>query len=85
MNLGFSVIEKTQTCQRLCICAVVFLQQADSEGELCLADSLASAGSSSTLASSVIEVEADRPEGNLTQELQTLRDKTVLGSSGISE
>ncbi|XP_029923211.1 mucin-5AC-like isoform X3 [Myripristis murdjan] len=38
------------------------LKQAGSEGELCPADSLGSAGSSSTLASSVIEVEAERGE-----------------------
>ncbi|KAM8769181.1 uncharacterized protein AB9X84_000166 isoform 1-T1 [Acanthopagrus schlegelii] len=42
------------------------LKQAGSEGELCQADSLGSAGSSSTLASSVIEVEAERPEPGLT-------------------
>lgn len=54
------------------------MQQADSEGELCLADSLASAGSSSTLASSVIEVEAERPEGNLQK---AAGDKMVLNSS----
>lgn len=59
------------------MCAVLLLQQADSEGELCLADSLASAGSSSTLASSVIEVEAERPEGSLIPELQTLHGKMV--------
>lgn len=58
-----------------------FLQQADSEGELCLADSLASAGSSSTLASSVIEVEAERPQGNPIQELQTVNGKMVFSSS----
>lgn len=63
----------------ICICAVLLVQQADSEGELCLADSLASAGSSSTLASSVIEVEAERPEGNLKdQELKTANDKMVF-------
>ncbi|AWO99459.1 putative pleckstrin -likey domain-containing family G member 2-like [Scophthalmus maximus] len=38
------------------------LKQAGSEGELCQADGLGSAGSSSTLASSVIEVEAERAE-----------------------
>ncbi|XP_029374353.1 uncharacterized protein plekhg2 isoform X2 [Echeneis naucrates] len=42
------------------------LMQAGSEGELCQADSLGSAGSSSTLASSVIEVEAERDEQGLT-------------------
>lgn len=77
----FNKKKKIQTCKRFCICAVLFLQQADSEGELCLADSLASAGSNSTLASSVIEVEAERPEGNLIQGLQTLRDKMVFSSS----
>ncbi|XP_056230946.1 mucin-17-like [Seriola aureovittata] len=46
------------------------LQQAGSEGELCKADSLGSAGSSSTLASSVIEVDAERPELGLTQQLR---------------
>ncbi|XP_027136068.1 mucin-12 isoform X2 [Larimichthys crocea] len=45
--------------------------KADSEGELCQADSLGSAGSSSTLASSVIEVEAERPEPGLTPQLRT--------------
>ncbi|XP_067451674.1 serine-rich adhesin for platelets isoform X2 [Thunnus thynnus] len=45
-------------------------QQAGSEGELCQADSLGSAGSSSTLASSVIEVEAERSESRLTSQLQ---------------
>lgn len=77
LNLGFSVISKIQARKRFCMCAVLLLQQADSEGELCLADSLASAGSSSTLASSVIEVDAERPEGSLIQELQTLHDKMV--------
>ncbi|XP_071387927.1 serine-rich adhesin for platelets-like isoform X2 [Centroberyx affinis] len=43
----------------------VALKQAGSEGELC-PDSLGSAGSSSTLASSVIEVEADRTERGRT-------------------
>ncbi|XP_073341024.1 uncharacterized protein [Pagrus major] len=50
-----------------------FVQQAGSEGELCQADSLGSAGSSSTLASSVIEVEAERPEPGLT--LRTNREE----------
>ncbi|GLD64209.1 pleckstrin homology domain-containing family G member 2 isoform X1, partial [Lates japonicus] len=44
--------------------------QAGSEGELCQADSLGSAGSSSTLASSVIEVEAERTELGLTPQLR---------------
>ncbi|XP_041851116.1 pleckstrin homology domain-containing family G member 3 isoform X2 [Melanotaenia boesemani] len=47
------------------------LKQADSDGELCTAESLGSAGSSSTLASSVIEVEAERDEPRLTLQLQT--------------
>ncbi|KAM6987418.1 uncharacterized protein LKV04_010245, partial [Tautogolabrus adspersus] len=42
-----------------------FVQQAGSEGELCPTESLGSAGSSSTLASSVIEVEAERAEAGL--------------------
>ncbi|XP_040903084.1 serine-rich adhesin for platelets isoform X3 [Toxotes jaculatrix] len=46
------------------------LKQAGSEGELCQADSLGSAGSSSTLASSVIEVEAERAELGLTPQLR---------------
>ncbi|KAM7412502.1 hypothetical protein PAMA_020062 [Pampus argenteus] len=47
------------------------LKQAGSEGELCQADGLGSAGgSSSTLASSVIEVEAERTEPGLTSQLQ---------------
>lgn len=54
------------------------MQQADSEGELCLADSLASAGSSSTLASSVIEVEAGRPEGDFSPEWKTADVKMVF-------
>ncbi|XP_041657470.1 uncharacterized protein plekhg2 isoform X2 [Cheilinus undulatus] len=41
------------------------LKQAGSEGELCQTESLGSAGSSSTLASSVIEVEAERSEPGL--------------------
>nr|XP_020514002.1 uncharacterized protein LOC110002689 isoform X2 [Labrus bergylta] len=41
------------------------LKQAGSEGELCPTESLGSAGSSSTLASSVIEVEAERAEAGL--------------------
>lgn len=40
------------------------LKQADSDGELRRADSLGSAGSSSTLASSVVEVEAERSESD---------------------
>nr|XP_033486481.1 mucin-12 isoform X4 [Epinephelus lanceolatus] len=46
------------------------LKQAGSEGELCQTDSLGSAGSSSTLASSVIEVEAERNEPGLTTQLR---------------
>jgi len=46
------------------------LQQAGSEGELCQADSLGSAGSSSTLASSVIEVNAERVELGLMPQLR---------------
>ncbi|XP_034024121.1 uncharacterized protein plekhg2 isoform X2 [Thalassophryne amazonica] len=45
------------------------LKQAGSEGELCQLGSLGSAGSSSTLASSVIEVEAERIEPSLTLQL----------------
>lgn len=56
----------------------MFVQQADSESELRLADSLASAGSSSTLASSVIEVEAERPEGSFNQQLKTAENRTVF-------
>ncbi|XP_068172613.1 serine-rich adhesin for platelets [Antennarius striatus] len=44
--------------------------KADSEGELCQADSLGSAGSSRTPASSVIEVEAERPTLRLTPQRQ---------------
>ncbi|XP_059188093.1 uncharacterized protein plekhg2 [Centropristis striata] len=44
--------------------------QAGSEGELCQAGSLGSAGSSSTLASSVIEVEAERTDQGLTTQLR---------------
>ncbi|XP_045929333.1 mucin-17 isoform X3 [Micropterus dolomieu] len=44
--------------------------KAGSEGELCQADSLGSAGSSSTLASSVIEVEVNRPEPGLMPQLR---------------
>ncbi|XP_039678722.1 uncharacterized protein plekhg2 isoform X3 [Perca fluviatilis] len=51
------------------------LKQAGSEGELCQADSLGSAGSSSTLASSVIEVEAERTETSLTPQLQPNREE----------
>ncbi|KAG7224445.1 hypothetical protein INR49_015075, partial [Caranx melampygus] len=46
------------------------LKQAGSEGELCQGDSLGSAGSSSTLASSVIEVDAERSELGLTPQLR---------------
>ncbi|KAF0030947.1 hypothetical protein F2P81_017678 [Scophthalmus maximus] len=46
------------------------VQQAGSEGELCQADGLGSAGSSSTLASSVIEVEAERAELGLMPQLR---------------
>lgn len=60
---------------------MLFLQQADSVGELCLADSLGSAGSSSTLASSVIEVEAERAEGGPIPEL--VHDKMVFRLSYI--
>ena len=56
----------------------MFLQQAGSEGELCQADSLGSAGSSSTLASSVIEVEAERTESRLTSQLQPNQEEEVL-------
>ncbi|XP_042342812.1 pleckstrin homology domain-containing family G member 3 [Plectropomus leopardus] len=51
------------------------LKQAGSEGELCQADSLGSAGSSSTLASSVIEVEAERSESGLTSQLRPNREE----------
>uniref|UniRef100_A0A8C4GWH1 Pleckstrin homology domain containing, family G (with RhoGef domain) member 2 n=1 Tax=Dicentrarchus labrax TaxID=13489 RepID=A0A8C4GWH1_DICLA len=51
------------------------LKQAGSEGELCQAGSLGSAGSSSTLASSVIEVEAERPELGLTPQLRPSREE----------
>lgn len=50
-------------------CSWLGFQQAGSEGELCQAESLGSAGSSSTLASSVIEVEAEA-EPCLTPQLQ---------------
>lgn len=60
------------------MCAVVSVQQADSESELRLADTLASAGSSSTLASSVVELEAEGLEGTRTREAKTTKDKTVL-------
>ena len=53
------------------------LQQADSEGELCQAGSLGSAGSSSTLASSVIEVEAERTEPGLLPQLQPNQEEEV--------
>uniref|UniRef100_UPI0037E76E8A mucin-4 isoform X2 n=1 Tax=Semicossyphus pulcher TaxID=241346 RepID=UPI0037E76E8A len=46
------------------------LKQAGSESELCQADSLGSAGSSSTLASSVIEVEAERTEPGVVPQLR---------------
>ncbi|KAM7398799.1 hypothetical protein PAMP_018109 [Pampus punctatissimus] len=53
------------------IVLLFFWQQAGSEGELCQADGLGSAGgSSSTLASSVIEAEAERTETGLTSHLQ---------------
>ncbi|XP_069390953.1 platelet binding protein GspB isoform X2 [Paralichthys olivaceus] len=47
------------------------LKPASSEAELCQADSLGSAGSSSTLASSVIEVEAERAELGLSEPLRS--------------
>ncbi|XP_054455178.1 serine/arginine repetitive matrix protein 2 [Anoplopoma fimbria] len=49
--------------------------QAGSEGELCPADGLGSAGSSSTLASSVIEVEAERTEPGPTPQLRPNREE----------
>lgn len=55
-------------------CGVV-LQQAGSDGELCPADGLGSAGSSSTLASSVIEVEAERAGLGLTPQLRPNREE----------
>lgn len=69
---------KTPPSCRLCV--LMCLQQADSEGELCQADSLGSAGSSSTLASSVIEVEAERPEPGLTPQLRTNHEEEVFSS-----
>ncbi len=54
------------------------LQQAGSEGELCPADSLCSAGSSSTLASSVIEVETERPEPGMRPQLRTNQEEEVI-------
>lgn len=66
-------VRSTLSC-RLCGW-MLFVQQAGSEGELCQADSLGSAGSSSTLASSVIEVEAERPEPGLT--LRTNQEEEV--------
>ncbi|XP_047247810.1 mucin-5AC isoform X3 [Girardinichthys multiradiatus] len=66
------------------------LKQAGSEGELCPPDGLGSAGSSSTLASSVIEVETERAEprmdlqlgsnqqGEEEEELTTLRAPPTL-------
>ncbi|XP_030600593.1 uncharacterized protein plekhg2 isoform X2 [Archocentrus centrarchus] len=51
------------------------LKQAGSEGELCHADSLGSAGSCSTLASSVIEVEAEREEASLKPQLRTNKEE----------
>ncbi|KAM4743236.1 uncharacterized protein FYW61_001786 isoform 2-T2 [Anableps anableps] len=54
----------------------MLLQQAGSEGELCPPDSLGSADSSSTLASSVIEVETQREEP---------REKLQLGSDQQGE
>lgn len=58
-------------------CCVV-LQQAGSEGELCQADGLGSAGSSSTLASSVIEVEAERAELGLMPQLRPKPEEEVF-------
>ncbi|XP_076002268.1 uncharacterized protein LOC142995181 isoform X2 [Genypterus blacodes] len=54
---------------------MLFWQQADSEGELCQIDSLGSAGSSSTLASSVIEVEAEHSELGPTTQLGPNREE----------
>ncbi|XP_055369832.1 mucin-2 [Betta splendens] len=53
------------------------LKQAGSEGELCQAGSLGSAGSSSTLASSVIEVETER-EPRLTKPKEEEEELTPL-------
>lgn len=58
--------------------SVVVLQQADSEGALCPSESLDSAGSNSTLASSVIEVEAERVELGLTPQLRPRQEEEVL-------
>lgn len=57
---------------------VFVFQQAGSEGELCQAESLCSAGSSSTLASSVIEVEAERTEPRLTPQLRSNPEEEVF-------
>ncbi|XP_069017073.1 mucin-2 [Embiotoca jacksoni] len=54
---------------------ISFVQPAGSEGELCHEDGLGSAGSSSTLASSVIEVEGERDEPSLTPQLLTNREE----------
>uniref|UniRef100_A0A3B4UR03 Pleckstrin homology domain containing, family G (with RhoGef domain) member 2 n=1 Tax=Seriola dumerili TaxID=41447 RepID=A0A3B4UR03_SERDU len=54
------------------------LGTAGSEGELCQADSLGSAGSSSTLASSVIEVDAERAELEEEEELTPLSHPPTL-------
>ncbi|CAI5692541.1 unnamed protein product [Oreochromis niloticus] len=51
------------------------MKQAGSEGELCHADSLGSAGSSSTLASSVIEVEAEGNAASLKPQLRPNKEE----------
>ncbi|XP_034557524.1 pleckstrin homology domain-containing family G member 3, partial [Notolabrus celidotus] len=51
------------------------LKQAGSEGELCQAESLGLASSSSTLASSVIEVEAERTEAGLMPQKQNRKQQ----------
>lgn len=60
---------------------MLFSQQAGSEGELCQIDSLVSAGSSSTLASSVIEVEAEHSEIGLTPQLEPNQEEEVFYSN----
>lgn len=58
------------------------MQHADSEGELLRAEGLGSAGSSSTLVSSVIEVGAERLEGGTAPQLRPKREEEEVFQVG---
>lgn len=78
MILMHRVLTKKVDWMRRFFCHTHIFQQAGSEGELCQAESLGSAGSSSTLASSVIEVEAEGGEPCLTPQLRSNQKDEVF-------